>query len=126
KNKYYKPTRSFVGSHEYNEPNWQVEPMNLSNMAGDFYFDFTKAFIPEKKIPIMIKSLAGDVNIILPENVDFRVHASVKAGEIDILGQQQDGIQRSLEFKTVNYDSAVQKIDFTIKLQAGSIRIDQA
>jgi lia operon protein LiaF len=126
KNKYYKPNRSFVGSHEYNEPNWKVEPMNISNMAGDFYFDFTKAYIPEEEIPVMISSLAGDVNIILPENVDFRVVASVKAGEIEVVGHRQNGIQRSLNFETANYDSAVQKINFTIKLKAGSIRIDQA
>ncbi|GAB3790139.1 cell wall-active antibiotics response protein LiaF [Virgibacillus kimchii] len=126
KKAYYSPSKSFVGSHEYNSPNWKVEPMNISNMAGDYYFDFTKAFIPEEKIPIMINSLAGDVNIILPENVDFRVDASVKAGEIEIVGQRQDGIQRSLQYETVNYDTAIQKIDFTIKLKAGSIRIDQA
>ncbi|MFA1819063.1 cell wall-active antibiotics response protein LiaF [Virgibacillus oceani] len=126
KKEYYNPNKSMVGSHEYNEPNWKVKPMNVSHMAGDFYFDFTKAFIPEEEIPIMIKSLAGDVNIIMPENVEFRVEASVKAGEIEIVGQRQDGLQRSLEFETINYKSAVQKIDFTIKLKAGSIRIDQA
>jgi lia operon protein LiaF len=126
KKNYYSPNRSFVGSHEYNTPNWKVEPLNLSNMAGDFYFDFTKAYIPEEEIPVMISSLAGDVNIIMPDNVDFRVNASVKAGEIDVIGQRVDGIHRSLEFETTNYESAIQKIDFTIKLKAGSIRIDQA
>lgn len=126
KKKYYSPNKSFVGSHEYNTPNWKVEPINLSNMAGDFYFDFTKAYIPEEEIPVMISSIAGDVNIIMPENVDFRVSASVKAGEIDVAGQHVDGIHRSLEFETVNYENAIQKIDFIIKLKAGSIRIDQA
>lgn len=124
--KYYSPNKSFVGSHQYNTPNWKVEPINISNMAGDFYFDFTKAYIPEEEIPVMISSLAGDVNIIMPENVDFRVSATVKAGAIDVIGQHVDGIQRSLEYETINYESAIQKIDFTIKLKAGSIRIDQA
>lgn len=113
-----------VGSHEYNEPNWKVEPLNVSNLAGDFYFDFTKAFIPEKEIPISVSSLAGDVNILVPENVEMRVYASTKAGDITVVGQKVDGINRSLSYESANYETAVKKLDFTIKLKAGSIRID--
>ncbi|MFD1037676.1 cell wall-active antibiotics response protein LiaF [Virgibacillus byunsanensis] len=113
-----------VGNHEFNQPNWKVEPMNLNNLAGDFYFDFSKAFIPEKEIPITISALAGDVHILIPENVDFRVNASVKAGDIVVAGRNVDGINRSLRFKTNEYETAVRKLDFTLKLKAGSIRVD--
>lgn len=114
-----------IGNYEYNEQNWRVEPLHLSNLAGDFYFDFTKAFIPEKEIPITIHALAGDVHILMPDNVDFYVDVSVKAGDIDVLGQSVDGINRSLTYETLNYKEAVRKIHFTLKLQAGSVRIDQ-
>jgi len=114
-----------IGNHEYNQPNWKVEPLYLTNLAGDFYFDFTKAFIPEKETPITISALAGDVHILMPENVDFSAEASVKAGDIDIVGQSVDGINRSMSFKTANYEEAVRRINFTLKLKAGSVRIDQ-
>src|SRR5699024_5042218 len=52
-----------IGDIEYSRDNWKVEPMRLSNLAGDFYLDFTKAFIPEKEIPISISALAGDVQM---------------------------------------------------------------
>jgi len=98
--------------------------MNLSNLAGDFYLDFTKAFIPEKEIPISISALAGDVRILIPENVAFRVKAKVRAGEINVLGDMVDGINRSIFFETDNYHEAARKLDLTLKLKAGSIRID--
>lgn len=113
-----------VGNYEYNQPNWKVEPMTLRSMAGDFYFDFSKAYIPEKKIPISIHSLAGDVHILIPENIEFRVEASVKAGDIDVVGQSVDGINRSLLFETPHFTSAERKLDFFINLKAGSIRVD--
>lgn len=113
-----------VGSYEYTSPNWKLEPMNLNNMAGDFYFDFSKAFIPEKRTPVSISSLAGDVTILIPEDVPFKVHASVKAGDIEVVGKNVDGINRSLDYETEDYEHAVQKIDFHIRLKAGSIRID--
>ncbi|HEY4600083.1 MAG TPA: cell wall-active antibiotics response protein LiaF [Cerasibacillus sp.] len=113
-----------VGNYEYNQPNWKVEPMSLRSLAGDFFFDFSKAFIPEKKIPILIDSLAGDVHVLIPEHVEFRVRAHVVAGEIDVVGQSTDGINRTFTFETPGYGFSEQKLDFQIRLKAGSIRIN--
>ncbi|MBP1947317.1 cell wall-active antibiotics response protein LiaF [Virgibacillus litoralis] len=112
-----------IGEHEFNQPNWKVEAMNLKSMAGDFYLDFSKAFIPEKEIPITINSLAGDVHILIPENIEFRVDASVKAGEIDIAGRKAEGINRHLLHETVDYETAIKKLDILLDLKAGSIRV---
>lgn len=113
-----------VGSQDYSQPNWKVEPMNINTLAGDFYLDFTKAFIPEKETPISIRSLAGDVHILMPENVEFRIEAHVKAGEIDVLGNDWAGVNRSYTYETEKYEAAVRKINLFIKLKAGSIRVD--
>jgi lia operon protein LiaF len=121
---YNKGSFSFAGNVEYNTPNWKVEPMNLTNMAGDFYFDFSKAFIPEKETPISINAWAGDVRILMPENVEFCVDASVMAGEVVIFGQGVEGINRTITYQSDNYNEAVQKINFYLKLKAGSVRID--
>lgn len=124
KKDYHKKEFSFVGDIEYNTPNWKLEPMYLSNMAGDFYFDFSKAFIPEKETPINISAWAGDVRILMPENVAFCVNASVIAGDIAVFGQKLDGINRVITYQSNDYEEAVQKINFTLKLKAGSVRID--
>lgn len=113
-----------IGDHEFKEPNWKVEPMELSGLAGEYYLDFTKAFIPEEEIPISIHSLAGDVRILVPESVEFRAEATVKAGEIDILGKTGDGINRYEFYESPNYETATQKLDFYINVKAGSVRID--
>ncbi|MGF7013769.1 cell wall-active antibiotics response protein LiaF [Ornithinibacillus bavariensis] len=113
-----------VGNHEFNKPNWKVEPTTIKTLAGDFYYDFSKAYIPEKEIPITVNALAGDVHILIPENIEFQIKASVKAGDIDIVGQTVDGINRSLSYVTPNYDTATRKLNFTLKLKAGSIRVD--
>ncbi|SFA81613.1 lia operon protein LiaF [Lentibacillus halodurans] len=117
-------TRFFsVGDQEYNRPNWKVEPMHLRRMAGDFYLDFSKAFIPEKEIPTTINSLAVDVHILMPENIAFRVEATVMAGEITAAAQKKDGINRTITYETPDYEKAIQKLNLFIKLQAGSIRV---
>lgn len=122
----YKSYAKFsVGDHEYNQPNWKVEPMELSNLAGDFYLDFTKAFIADKEFPISIDALAGDVHILIPADVAFRVDANVSAGDINVVGKSVGGIGRTLQYETVGYDEAVRKLDVKIRLKAGDIRVDQ-
>lgn len=124
--KFYKKYSKFsVGDHEYNQPNWKVEPMELKNLAGDFYLDFTKAFIPDVETPIKIDALAGDVHILIPLDVEFRVNASVSAGEINVVGQKVGGVGRSLQYETVGYQAAVRKLDLRLILKAGDIRVDQ-
>lgn len=113
-----------IGDHEFKEPNWKVEPMDLSGLAGDYYLDFTKAFIPEEEIPISIHSLAGDVRILVPESVEFRAEATVKAGDIDIVGNTGDGINRHVFYETPGYEFATKKLDIYVDLKAGSVRID--
>lgn len=117
--------RFVVGNFEYKQPNWKVKPMNLWSAAGDYYFDFSRAFIPDEEIPIKIDSWAGDVQMVLPESLEFRIDASVKAGEIDVDGQRTDGVNRSFSYESAGYETATQKLDIYIVLKAGSIRIDK-
>lgn len=117
--------RFSVGDFEFSTPNWKVEPMNLTKAAGDFYLDFTKAFIPEEEIPIRIDSWAGDVHVLLPEDLAVRISTSVKAGEINLFGQKADGVIRDLFYESPDYETATKKLDMIIDLKAGSIRVDK-
>lgn len=114
-----------VGDFNYSEENWPARPMHLKSMAGDFYFDYTKAFIPEETIPVRISGQAGDIHILMPKSVPFRVDASVKAGEIVIDGQEVSGIQRAIAYEVDGYEEATKKLDFHLRLSAGAIRIDR-
>lgn len=114
-----------VGTVEYQQANWKVKPMDLRNIAGDFYLDFTKAFIPEEEIPITIRSWAGDVHLLLPEDVACRIDAYVKVGEVTVMDQTADGINRSLHYESPDYEEAVRKLDIHINVKAGSIRVNR-
>lgn len=121
---YKKPQNFVVGSHDFSQPGWKVEPMNIRTMAGDFYLDFSKAYVPEGETPIHIRSLAGDVQILLPENIAFQFEAEVKTGSIEILGNGMDGINRTYHHRSEGYEEADRKLDFIIHLKAGEIRLD--
>ncbi|QDP39734.1 cell wall-active antibiotics response protein LiaF [Radiobacillus deserti] len=114
-----------IGDHKFNSPNWKVEPMDLWNAVGDYQIDFTKAFIPDKEIPISIQGWVGDIRIMMPENLEFRLKAEVKAGDIKLFGDSIDGVNRELNFETENYETATRKLDIYLNLKAGSIKVNK-
>lgn len=117
--------RVVFGDYDYSKTNWKVEPTNIWNFVGDHTMDFTKAFIPDNDTPITIHGLAGDINIVLPHHVDFSVRATVHAGEVHVLDQTSQGINRSLIYESEGYEEATRKLTFNLKLNAGSIRVDR-
>ncbi|MDC3417261.1 cell wall-active antibiotics response protein LiaF [Aquibacillus salsiterrae] len=124
--KVYGKRQSFaIGDHKFNTPNWTVEPLELWNAVGDYHIDFTKAFIPDKEIPISIQGWAGDIRILMPENVEFTLEAHVKAGDIHVFGQNAEGINRQIIYATPNFAESTRKLNIYLHLKAGSIRVDR-
>lgn len=105
--------------------NWNLEPMNINTMVGTYYLDLTDAYIPDEETEINIRSLAGDVTIIIPEEVEFQASATAKAGDINISGEESAGINTELFYETDQFESATKKLYIEIRLKAGSIRIDR-
>lgn len=114
-----------VGGYEFKEPNWEVESMNLSRGVGDYYFDFTQALISDDEITIHLQSSIGNVHIILPENLEFKIESSVKVGKINVTGQKLKNFNKKISYTTDKYNLVNKKINFFITLKVGSIQIDR-
>ncbi|MFJ6411391.1 cell wall-active antibiotics response protein LiaF [Terribacillus saccharophilus] len=125
KKKYKKNHNYAIGEHRFESEGWIVEPTQVKNAVGEYYVDFTKALIPNDEIPFHLKGWAGEVRIILPDNVEFRLEALVKAGEINVFGELSEGINQSSYYETPGYADATRKLDIYIDYKAGRIRVDR-
>ncbi|WP_052302396.1 cell wall-active antibiotics response protein LiaF [Bacillus sp. SG-1] len=114
-----------VGDVKFNQPNWPLESMRLYNMIGNYYFDISKAYIPEGETPIHLKGWVGDVKMLIPEDipVDIRVEGSV--GDIKIFGQKSADIKPNLTYRSPGYDEAEKKLKIMIEFSIGSVRINK-
>jgi lia operon protein LiaF len=121
-----KMKKSFsIGDVEYKKANWALEPMNLYNSIGDYFIDFSKAYIPEKETSITVSGWIGDVKMIVPEGIPVKVEANVKVGDIRLFELRSNDLNRHLTYKSPDYDEAVKKLNITIALKVGSVRIDK-
>lgn len=116
---------TFIGETNYGSSNWKVKPTQMWMAFGDHFMDFTKAHIPDEDTPIVIEGIAGDIKMIIPEDVAFKAKARLNAGDIKIAGQTAEGINRKLSYETDDYALATRKLTIELVLKAGSIRIDR-
>jgi lia operon protein LiaF len=114
-----------IGDVEMKKSNWSLEPMYLHNTIGDYFIDFSKAYIPEKETPVHVNGWIGDVKMIVPDDVAVKVEAKVKIGDIRIFDLTSSDINRQLVYQTPGYDDYLRKLTIKIELKIGSIRIDQ-
>jgi lia operon protein LiaF len=114
-----------VGDVDFKKQNWAVEPLNLYNMIGDYFIDFSKGFIPDKETPVKVRGLIGEVRMIIPEDVPVKISAAVSVGEVKVFDYAPENIRHNITYKTENYDEAVRKLNITVELKVGSIRIDR-
>lgn len=115
-----------LGSVDFNQSNWHLEPMNIYHGIGDYSFDLNKAYIPERETLIQLKGWIGDVNILIPEDIPIRVQAKVTIGEVTIFSSSSAHVfGPNVYFESPQYEEAVKKIDFVIDMMIGEVKIDK-
>lgn len=115
-----------LGSVDFNQSNWHLEPMNIYHAIGDYSFNFNKAYIPERETLIQLKGWIGDVNILIPEDIPIRVQAKVTIGEVTIFSSSSAHVfGPNVYFESPQYEEAVKKIDFVIDMMIGEVKIDK-
>ncbi|KSU62135.1 hypothetical protein AS034_08355 [[Bacillus] enclensis] len=114
-----------IGEIKYSEPNWPLEPMNFQNVVGDYYFDFSKAFIPEGETPIVIKGWVGDVKVIIPEDIPVDIEIDVKVGEVKLFDQKSAEIRSDFYYRSPGYEESSKKIKLLIDVKVASIRVSE-
>ncbi|WP_421384083.1 cell wall-active antibiotics response protein LiaF [Bacillus salacetis] len=114
-----------IGDVKFNQPNWPLESMRLYNMIGDYYFDISKAYIPEGETPIHIKGWIGDVKMLIPEDIPVDISVEGSIGDIKIFGQKSSDIKPSLSYRSPGYEEAEKKLKIIIEFTIGSVRINK-
>ncbi|MBO8156201.1 MAG: cell wall-active antibiotics response protein [Bacillaceae bacterium] len=117
--------KSFLGDYNFSDPNWVVEPMDLWTGVGDIDFDFTKAYIPDKETVISLRGWVGDVRMLVPDDLDFRIEAHTNVGDIHIFDKKADGLNRKMVYQTPGYDEASRKLTIYMHYQVGDIRVNK-
>ncbi len=116
----------FDGEFDFDTTSRRVTPQDeipavISQDVGELIVDLREIDFPED--PVTAESLrvsldAGEITVLLPEDIRVQIEASVDAGDIDVLGQSDDGINAE-----VLVDESDPHVILEVDLDVGEIEI---
>ncbi len=124
-------TSSFAGSKQkvligdirLGKTPWQLEELNTWVGVGDISLDLSTAMLKEGVNTIELSGGIGDVKIFVPYDLPIKVSADVKLGEVNIFGNKQSGTSRFVSYESENFTGADKKVEITIQLSIGDIKV---
>jgi lia operon protein LiaF len=116
---------SLIGNLFLTGNRWELQDMNIWHGIGDVKIDLSRAYIPDGETVIIISGWIGDVDIYVPYDLDIALTASINFGDIDVFGNKQGGINRSMTLSTSGYSESSKRVRLVVSLLVGDIDIIQ-
>nr|WP_161798271.1 cell wall-active antibiotics response protein LiaF [Aneurinibacillus tyrosinisolvens] len=114
---------SLIGNLFLTGGRWDLHDMNIWHGIGDVKIDLSRAHINEGETIIIINGWIGDIDIYVPYDLDISLTASVNFGDIDVFGNKQGGINRSMTLSTSGYRESGKRVRIVVSLLIGDIDV---
>ncbi|MFH2056659.1 MAG: cell wall-active antibiotics response protein LiaF [bacterium] len=112
-----------VGDRQLKPTEIPTDGLVAKQGAGKLVLDLTSTRLNEGENLISLSQGAGEIKVVLPGNVAAKVTTSCGTGDIRVFDRKEDGISNRLEHEDDNYASASTRINLTVRLGLGEIKV---
>lgn len=115
--------QSLIGNLFLTGNRWELKDMNIWHGIGEVKIDLSRALIHHGETVVMLNGWIGDIDIYVPYDLEISFIAQVNVGDIDVFGNKQGGLNRSVSLTTSNYQNAERRVRIIVNLLVGDIDI---
>lgn len=123
---YRKPffQNKLIGRQRTEETIHEWEDVNVQGFVGDLVVDLSQTVFPKGEALIFVRHVLGNVQVLIPYDMDVSVHVSVLAGTVDIFNKVNERVlNESIFYQTKNYSEASQKVKIITSMMAGHLEV---
>lgn len=114
--------RDGIGEHAYTVASQDDLAARYSVGMGDMNLDLRDLTLTESA-EVEVTVGAGDMVIRIPADTEVAIDASVGAGEIELLGQQVEGVSVTRSYESDGFDEAEHTLTLDLGVAAGKIEV---
>ena len=104
---------------------WQVADEEIWMFVGDIHLDLVHASLPPGETIIRIFGFVGDVNLIVPQGLEFSVSSTAFLTDAKILQEKRDSFLSPVYFTSPAYQTAERKIRLEITFFIADLDVEQ-
>jgi len=117
-------TNRLMGRQQTPEHVYEWNDVNIQAGIGDTVIDLSYTVLPKGEAIIFIRNFVGNVQILVPYEVEVSVHHSTWMGTAKILNAHNAKmINEVLQFQTPDYETAVQKVRIVTSMMVGDLEV---
>ena len=103
---------------------YEWSDINIQTGIGDTVIDLSYTVLPKGETVIYIRNLIGNIQVLVPYDVEISVNHSVLAGSIEIFGAQESKvINQTLHVQTAGFDQAEQRVKIFTSIPVGDLEV---
>lgn len=126
--KLIKPQQMFenliFGHQKTPEKNYEWHDITIQVGIGDTKIDLSNTVLPKGEAVIAIRNFIGNIQILVPYEVEINISHSLLIGTTIIFDQADEKLfNQTLIYRTENYDEAFRKIKIVTSLGIGRLEV---
>lgn len=107
------------GVYEWND-------INIQAAVGDTMIDLSYTMLPQGETVIFIRNIIGNIQILVPYEIEISIHHTVIAGSTAVFGHREDKMfNQVFNLKTAGYEEAGQKVKVFTSLVVGNLEVSR-
>lgn len=112
------------GTQKTPEHSYTWDDVNIQCGISDTTVDLSYTVLPKGEAIIFIRNVIGNIQVLVPYEVELSVQHSVMVGSTTILEHEEKSIfNQTVNFHTENYKEATQKVKIITSVFVGSLEV---
>jgi lia operon protein LiaF len=108
-----------LGVYEWND-------VNIQSGIGDTIIDLSYTMLPKGETVIFIRNIIGNIQILIPYEIEVSIHHSSVVGSTNVIGNQGSKLfNQVFQLKTPGYENAEQKVKIFTSLLVGNLEVSR-
>lgn len=103
---------------------YEWKDINIQSGIGDTTIDLSYTVLPKGETVIFIRKFVGNLQVLIPYDIEVSVHHSSIAGKANVFQYGGDKIfNQSVQYETEGYDKAEQKVKIFTSFIVGDLEV---
>ena len=117
-------TNVLFGHQKTPEHGYEWKDITIQGGIGDAVIDLSYTVLPKGETVIMVRKLIGNVRVLVPYEVDVRLHHSGLAGSVTFFDYEEPKFfNQTLHLQTAGYEESTRKIKIITSMLSGDIEV---
>ncbi|MEE8577497.1 MAG: cell wall-active antibiotics response protein LiaF, partial [candidate division Zixibacteria bacterium] len=100
-----------------------LQNVEVSSFLGDLFINLRGGKLEPGLNRMIISGFIGDIQVIVPPDVQVRAHVSNFVGDVEVLGKTASGFGNNIESQTAGYAEAESHLFIAVNTFLGDTRI---